>query len=116
MGFPEGVALPLFFITIGAVIYCVLKPPTISIPRTPLKFKLKYQWVPCIGVVSMLICTSISFDDVGRGLKGDSHLQPWGTLALWVSCMTYFSAQLHLNKAVLMSGVAATQGLPVMPL
>ena len=82
---PAVAALLIFAAVVVAVIVLVLLPPIyITIWRTH-RFHASYCYISVIGVVLMLICQSVSFQNVGQGMKGDEHIQPYGILIIFMA-------------------------------
>ncbi|GLC51916.1 hypothetical protein PLESTB_000562700 [Pleodorina starrii] len=89
-------ALVIFCLAIVLTIFLVFKAVVLRIPvpgRQPFTLSVKYYIAPVAAVLAMLACTSMSIADVGRGLLGNSQIQPYGILILFMS-MAYIAASL----------------------
>ncbi|EFJ51291.1 hypothetical protein VOLCADRAFT_116516 [Volvox carteri f. nagariensis] len=89
-------ALVIFCLAIVLTIFLVFKAVVWRIPvpgRQPFMISVKYYVAPVAAVLAMLACTSMSIADVGRGLLGNSQIQPYGILILFMS-MAYIAGSL----------------------
>ena len=94
--FPAIAALVIFGLAIVATLFLVFKAVALKLPvpgRRPFTIAVKYYIAPVIAVLAMLACTSMSIGDVGRGLLGNSQIQPYGILILFMS-MAYIAGSL----------------------
>lgn len=76
--FTQSAALLSFCLTVVVVIVLVLKPVVLPVRAVKCTLKLSYCWVPLIGATLMLICGSIGWSAVAKGIAGDSHTKPYG--------------------------------------
>ena len=51
-----------------------------SLAPEPLRLPLPYCWAPVAGIALMLLCQSMSWADVWRGLVGDDRIMPYGIM------------------------------------
>ena len=51
-----------------------------SLAPEPLWLPLPYCWAPVAGIALMLLCQSMSWADVWRGLVGDDRIMPYGIM------------------------------------
>ncbi|GIL42379.1 hypothetical protein Vafri_362 [Volvox africanus] len=94
--FPAIAALVIFCLAIVLTIFLVFKAVVMRLPvpgRQPFTLAVKYYMAPVAAVLAMLACTSMSIADVGRGLLGNSQIQPYGILILFMS-MAYIAGSL----------------------
>ncbi|GIL89624.1 hypothetical protein Vretimale_1798 [Volvox reticuliferus] len=94
--FPAIAALVIFCLAIIVTIFLVFKAVIVRLPvpgRQPFTLAVKYYMAPIAAVLAMLACTSMSIADVGRGLLGNSQIQPYGILILFMS-MAYIAGSL----------------------
>lgn len=55
------------------VIICVIFSPRIKIPKTKYSFQIHFGWAPLIGVILLLMTTTISLQTVAKVLLCTSH-------------------------------------------
>lgn len=83
--FQSIAGLVIFCLSILAVLVLVLRPCNLPLPKWrclggSTKVQIPYCWMPVVGVALMLICKSMTWADVGRGLVGDDSIQPYGIM------------------------------------
>lgn len=83
VGFSAVIAPIIFAAVVAVVIYLVVRPTHVHIRGH--KLHLHYCWVPCIGVLLMLMCQTLNGEQLGAGIKGDEHIQPLALLVLFMS-------------------------------
>ena len=112
VGFSAVIAPIIFAAVVAVVIYLVVRPTHVHIRGH--KLHLHYCWVPCIGVLLMLMCQTLNGEQLGAGIKGDEHIQPLALLVLFMSLVrTHVTAPAATGRTCF--ALAHSQHVPMLP-
>lgn len=94
--FASVAALLVFILSSVLTVLIQHRPISFNVPLTGRSYNCPYYCVFPLAALVLLLCGSIHWADVGRGLLGDAHTRPYGLVVL-ILALTYITASLELS-------------------